>query len=231
MTKKETIALRYYTALTEVNGSSFTDSDVSYLASHRSAAWLEEKAAEAEKTLEKKRFADKKKAYFESEEGKAALETLKNMWENHTEDVLQTEAAAETVIEDYLNAKYSRNDIMAQVSGDHLNLGIRKIESDRKEFIFGHDFTVYFNLEKYSFHKGKTEINFGTMGCFEPGVDTKYGFRMKLLGDFSTDLSLTDFCREAIKPCMEVRENYAPLSEATGAWKEDPFNNPKPWEL
>jgi hypothetical protein len=59
MTKKETIALRYYTALTEANGSSFNDSDVSYLASHRSAAWLEEKATEAEKALEKKRFNDK----------------------------------------------------------------------------------------------------------------------------------------------------------------------------
>ena len=231
MTKKETIALRYYTALTEANGSSFNDSDVSYLASHRSAVWLEEKATEAERTLEKKRAADKKKTYFESEEGKAALETLKNMWENHCDEVLQTDAAAETVIEDYLNAKYERNDIMVKVSGDCLNIGIRKMESDNKEFIFGHDFSVCFNLEKYSFHKGKTEINFSTMGSFDPSEDTNYGFRMKLLGDFSTDLSLTDFCREAIKPCMEVRESYEPLRNAAGAWKDDPFNNPKPWEL
>jgi hypothetical protein len=232
MTKKETIALRYYTALTEANGSSFNDSDVSYLASHRSAAWLEEKAAEAEKALEKKRFTDKKKAYFESEEGKAALETLKAMWDDHCEDVKNTEDAAEKVIEDYLNKLYGREDIMAKVCGDHLELGIKNTkETNYKDFKFGHSFTIYFNLEKYSFNKNKTEINFSTMGTYEPGVDTDYCFRMKLLGDFSMDLSLCEFCKTAIKDCVKVREDYAPISSATGAWKDDPFNNPKPWTL
>ena len=158
------------------------------------------------------------------------MEKLKNMWDDHCEDVDNTEKATEKVIEDYLNTLYRRNDIMAHVCSDHLELGIRD-EKDNNRFKFGHSFTIYFNLERYSFNKNKTEINFSTMGTYEPGVDTDYCFRMKLLGDFSTDLSLCEFCKTAIIPCVKVREDYAPISEASGAWKNDPFNNPKPWEV
>ena len=237
MTKKETIALRYYTALTEKTGKSFTDADVTYLACHRSAAWLEEKAAEAEKLLAIHRAEVAKKEYLESEEGKAGLEKAGLLANIYYDEVHEAQAAASQVATDYVKGIFGEN-AMVRIQSNGAEVGIRDTESKYPDtFKFGHSFHIYYE-KKWSWNRetnksewkpAEAEINFGTMGSYKPGKDIEYCNYVKMISEFSNNAELMSVVTSLITDFNKYEETMRPKFKAIEDWRKDPLNNPKPW--
>ena len=236
MTKKETIALRYYTALTEKTGKSFTDADVTYLARHRSTAWLEEKAAEAEKLLKIRRAEVAKKEYLESEEGKSEVAKANALAEMYYEEMEEARNAASQVMTDYIKPIYGEN-AKVNIYDGRAEIGIRDTESKYDCFKFGHSFNVYFE-KKWAYNKetkkgymkdAEPEINFGTMGSYKPGVDNEYCVYVKMIADFSNNPELMKALTNLISKVSAFRESLGSDLEKIEAWRKDPLNASKPW--
>lgn len=235
MTKKETIALRYYTALTEVNGSSFTDADVTYLAKHRPASWLEEKAEEAENKLAAKREADSIKEYFESEEGKKAMEVYKSYAEVLQDELNEAEEAASNTMSDVLKKMFG-NDAKVVIWCDQAEIGIADPEG-KFRFKFGHSFNVYFKerldwdreANKCVMRKPVPEINFGTMGSYKPSVDVDYCRYIKMLSEFSNNAELMNLLCTLIANVTSEGKAISKKFEVMRNWKSNPLKTPFPW--
>lgn len=237
MTKKETIALRYYTANTEITGETFSESDVKYLASHRSAAWLEEKAAEAEKKLASHRAELAKKEYLETEEGKDGLEKCSLLANLYYDEVRAAEKAAAQVMIDYLKPMFGEK-AFVRISSTGAEVGILDTESKYEgTFKFGHSFRVYYEkrwfwnpeTKKSEWKAPEAEINFGTMGSYKPGVDTEYCKYIKMIAEFSNNAELLSVLTNLIKDFNKYEETMSPKFRAIDDWRKDPLNAPKPW--
>ena len=74
MTKKEEIAMRYFIAATELNGTSFNDDDVKDFAKKHTAAWLEDTASYYEKQLEDDRHRRARDEYLTYGDGKKIVD-------------------------------------------------------------------------------------------------------------------------------------------------------------
>lgn len=228
MTKKEEIAMRYFTAATELNGTSFNDSDVKAFAKKHTAVWLEETASYYERQLEDDRRRRARDEYLAHGDGKKIVDRWNLYCDISYDDVTQTFMSSANVLKDYLCDVYGRDDILVTICNDSVIVGIRD-EVNTCDFKFGHSFVIYFNMNMYGLSSdAKVQINFSTMGYYEPFIDDKYCHMLRMLSDFSnipvfleTTKVLVNITHDAVKECAKCRDAYE-------KWRQDPFNNEVP---
>ena len=228
MTKKEEIAMRYFIAATEFNGTSFNDDDVKAFAKKHTTAWLEETASYYEKQLEDDRRRRARDEYLTNGDGKKIVDRWNLYYDMLFDDVTQTFVSSANVLKDYLCDVYGRDDIMVTMYADCVTVGIRDDEN-ACVFKFGHSFDIRFNMNTYGLESDdKVQMNFPTMGCYEPLIDDKYCHMLRMLSDFSnipvfleTTKVLVNITYNAVKECAKHRDAYE-------KWRQDPLNNEVP---
>lgn len=228
MTKKEELAMRYYTAATELNGTSFNDDDVKAFAKRHTAAWLEETASYYEKLLDEDRRKRACDEYLINGDGKKIVDRWNLYCDTTYDDISETYMSSANVLKDYLCDVYGRDDIMVTICDDHVTVGIRD-DKDPNNFKFGHSFEINFNMNAFGLETdGQVRMSFSTMGYYVPLIDDKYCHMLRMLGDFSnnplfleTTKVLVNITHNAVMECVKRRDAYE-------KWRQDPFDNEVP---
>lgn len=215
--KKILLATSYVELKKEFDGESFKaglkDHNPEWLASHFTAASLEEKIEAVKNALESKKKRLALEAYYETEEGQEFLADIDNKLAWYANDCRflknQFEHDVELLLNKLLGDGWGVN-YSNSLGGGNVEIGLLNTDPNRNfKFEFGHSFTIYWELKDWKTNKERLEMNYGTMGAFDlndpNGLRKKYLFGMAIVANNTEFLRiLSNMFKELDKKMSEI---------------------------
>ena len=185
MTKKEKLYNEWMAIkkqIAECKGETFTKVECNLTAKE-----LEYRVEDAKMALARAQKMKKINDFYATEEGKkyeAIRRTRLDEIKQERESLFKaTEALLRGYVQSFLGEEF---DINFGARNCEIGLVEKRFDNGNISFYFGHSFNVYYEISMWRDREGEFEfkINFGTMGGFDPQVDTTYAKYVTALGKF-----------------------------------------------
>jgi hypothetical protein len=141
--------------------------------------WLSDEGAARKKVIEKKMDS------IENE-----IDEIDEIWQN---EIIK-------LISPFLNS-----DWVIRPFNTRIDIGLRDVESKYPDgILFGHSFDIYFN-NKWNYNDGtKIEINYGTMGSFDPIVNKSRVIYLQGMSNIVSNIELLEKIHQAFKQWNKI---------------------------
>lgn len=233
MTQKEKLANRYIELRKQFDGEDFkpglSSNQLWYLVKNFKVVDLQCKIEAVEKAIIEKDERLKVEAYYETEEGKLFKHNTEFQMEALCNKQKQIHEEFENWIITEVNKLVPGNwtaDLHIGYKSGNVEIGLVNRDPERNfKMEFGHNFTIYYDMEVYSKKSPRFELNYGTLGSFDLFNDELRLFYLNGLASISNNkewlkLLLSKF-EETVNKINDLEREYDVLSVKL----KNPFKN------